>query len=277
LSSNPIGRNCGIFPATTNCLAFALFRVLLVHCNILLTCTIRSFVRQADTSGAVDASADPSSAKEIDMAETNEEPLAATGEDPVVETRKASVAETSKAPVAETRKAFVVETREDFVAGTNKASVAKTNKASVAKTSKAPLAETRKAFVVETREDHPMVETSEDHPVVTDFENLQKLGNGGVEAAASAARSFAGSFQMFADEATDYSKKSLESGSAFIEKLRAAKSLESAIQIQSDYAKSAYAEFLAYLVKMSDLYCNLFKRGATPIEKAAAKIEGVKT
>ena len=82
---------------------------------------------------------------------------------------------------------------------------------------------------------------------------------------------------MFAAEATDYSKKSLESGSAFVEKLRRAKSLESAIQIQSDYAKSAYAEFVAYLVKMSDLYCNLFKRGSTPIEKAAAKIEGVKT
>jgi hypothetical protein len=39
-----------------------------------------------------------------------------------------------------------------------------------------------------------------------DFENLQKLGNGGVEATASAASSFAGSFQMFAAEATDYSK-----------------------------------------------------------------------
>jgi hypothetical protein len=50
-----------------------------------------------------------------------------------------------------------------------------------------------------------------------------------------------------------------------------------AIQMQSDYARSAYAEFLAYLVKLSDLYCNLFKRGSTPIEKAAAKIEGVKT
>ena len=82
---------------------------------------------------------------------------------------------------------------------------------------------------------------------------------------------------MFASEATDYSKKCLESGSAFVEKLRGAKSLESAIQIQSDYAKSAYAEFVAYLVKMSDLYCNLFKLSSTPIEKAAAKIEGAKT
>jgi hypothetical protein len=144
--------------------------------------------------------------------------------------------------------------------------------------------ERRKAFVVETKEgsvaenseDHPVVETSEDHPVVVDFENLQKLGNGGVEAAASAARSLVGSFRMFAAEATDYSKKSLESGSDFIEKLRGAKSLESAIQIQGDYAKSAYAEFVAYLVKMSDLYCNLFKQGSTPIGKAAAKIDGVK-
>ena len=59
-------------------------------------------------------------------------------------------------------------------------------------------------------------------------------------------------------------------------KLRRAKSLKSAIQSQSDYAKSAYTEFVAYLVKMSDLYCNLFKRGSTPTEKAAAKIEGVK-
>jgi hypothetical protein len=251
-----------IFPATTKCLAFALFRPalkfswkgcchrvcrlafpvlvstraqfrgLLLHCNILLTCLLRGtnkrFARQAATNASVaaDARADPSSAKEINMAETNEDPLAAAGEDPMVET----------ASVTETRKALVVETREDSVA-----------------------------------------ETREDHPVVVDFENLQNLGNGGAEAAASAAGSFTGSFQMFAAEATDYSRKSLESGSAFIENLRRAKSLESAIQIQSDYAKSAYAEFVAYLVKMSDLYCNLFKRGSTLIEKAAAKIEGVKS
>jgi hypothetical protein len=152
-----------------------------------------------------------------------------------------------------------------------------------ARPAKAPVAKPRKAFVVETREDS-VAEIREDHSVVMDFENLQKeienlqkLGNHGVEAAASAASSFAESFQMFAAEATDYSKKSLESRSAFIAKLRDAKSLESAIQIQSDYAKSAYAAFVAYFVKMSDLYCNLFKRGSTPVEKAAAKIEGVKT
>jgi len=184
------------------------------------------------------------------MAETDEDPLAATGEDPVVESGKASVIKTAEA------------------------SVIKTAEASVAKNRKAPVAETRKAFVVETKEDHPTVETSEDHPVVMDFENPQNLGNGGVEAAASVASSFAGSFQMFADEATDYSKKSLESGSAFIEKLRCAKSLESAIQIQSDYAKSAYAEFLAYLVKMSDLYMQSFQTRCDANRKSGGQVRG---
>jgi hypothetical protein len=164
----------------------------------------------------------------------------------------------------------MAETNEDPLADTGEDPAVETRKASVAETRIAPLAETRRAPLA------PVAETRKAF-VVMDFANLQKLGNGGVEAAASAASSYAGSFQMFADEATDYSKKSLESGSAFIEKLRGARSLESAIQIQSDYAKSAYAEFLAYLVKMSDLYCNLFKRGTTPIEKVASKIEGVKT
>lgn len=149
---------------------------------------------------------------------------------------------------------------------------------------KASVAETRKALVVETREDS-VAETRKDHPVVRDFENLQKtweriskrLENDGGDGAASAASSFAGSIRMFADEAIEYSKTSLQGGAAFIERLRGAKSLESVIQIQSDYAKSAYAGFVAYLVKMSDRYCNQFKRVSTPIEKAAAKIESVKT
>jgi hypothetical protein len=103
---------------------------------------------------------------------------------------------------------------------------------SVAETSKAPVAEATK-----------------EHPVVMDFENLQKLGNGGVEATASAASSFAGS-----PDVCRRSNRLL--GKVF--------GLESANRIKSDYAKSAYAE-------------TTFSNGSTPIEKAAVKIESVKT
>jgi hypothetical protein len=212
------------------------------------------------------------------MAETHEDPLVAgdTGEDAIVETSKANIVEAVKAPVAksgktpvaESGKAFVVEIREDSAAGSGKTAETEASNAVVV--------ETGENTAAGTEEDHPVAEIREDQPAVMVCGNLQKQGNGEVEGAASAASSFAGCFQMATAEATDYSIKSLESGSAYIEKLRRAKSLDSAIQIQSDYARSAYAEFLAYLVKLSDLYCNLFKRGPTPIEKAAAKIEGVK-
>ena len=49
-------------------------------------------------------------------------------------------------------------------------------------------------------------------------------------------------------------KKSFEDGSAALEKLFGAKSLEKAIEIQSDYAKSAYEGFVAEATKMGELY-----------------------
>ena len=200
------------------------------------------------------------------MAETNEDPLGESGEVPGVETKKAKMVEAGKAPAAKSRKTPAAETRDAFVAEIRDESVAEAGNAAAAATANAAVAETGEEFVALTREDHP---------VVMDCENPPALGNGGVETAAPAASSYSESFQMVAAEATGYTKKSWESGSAFVEKLRRATSVESAVQIQSEYAKSAYTEFVAYLVKMSGLYCNLFKRGWTPSEKAAAKLEGI--
>jgi hypothetical protein len=46
-------------------------------------------------------------------------------------------------------------------------------------------------------------------------------------------------FQQITAEATEYSKKSYEDGTAVVEKLVSAKSLDKAIEIQTDYAKNA--------------------------------------
>ena len=67
-------------------------------------------------------------------------------------------------------------------------------------------------------------------------------------------------FQTIAAETTDFSKKSIENGSTFVGKLLAAKSVESAIRIQSEYANTSYAGFVAYLTKLSGLYSKLAKR-----------------
>jgi hypothetical protein len=65
-------------------------------------------------------------------------------------------------------------------------------------------------------------------------------------------------------EATDYSTKSLDNRLAFVEKLLGAKSFDTAIQIQSEYAKTSFEGFVAQATKMGELYSNLAKSAFKP-------------
>jgi len=105
------------------------------------------------------------------------------------------------------------------------------------------------------------------------IEDMQKFGKDQLDAATETATSVSKGIQAIAVEATDYSKKSLETSSALIEKLLGAKSLDSAIQIQSDYAKSAYEAFIAQATKFGELYTNLAKDAFKPVEAAVAKAQ----
>ena len=63
--------------------------------------------------------------------------------------------------------------------------------------------------------------------------------------------------QAIAAEVADYSKKSFEDGSKALEKLFGAKTLEQAIEIQTDFAKTAYEGFIAGATKIGELYADL--------------------
>ena len=105
------------------------------------------------------------------------------------------------------------------------------------------------------------------------FEDFQKFGKTQLESASQTSQSFVKGLQVIAAETTDYSKKSLESGAAFLEKLLGAKSIESAIQLQTDYAKTSYADFVAQASKVSELYSNLAKEALMPIEQAISQVQ----
>lgn len=108
------------------------------------------------------------------------------------------------------------------------------------------------------------------------YDDFQQIGKEQLEAATSTTACLAKSLQTIAAEATEYSKKSLESNSAFLEKLLGAKSIDSAIQIQSEYAKTSYAGFIAQATKFGELYSNLAKEAFKPIEAAISKAQGSK-
>jgi phasin family protein len=114
---------------------------------------------------------------------------------------------------------------------------------------------------------------SEEKTMTNNFEEFQKYGKEQLEAATSVAANLAKGFQTIAAETTDYSKKSLENNSAYVEKLLGAKSLDNAIQIQSEYAKTAYEGFVAQATKMGELYTNLAKEAFKPVETVFAKVQ----
>jgi hypothetical protein len=103
------------------------------------------------------------------------------------------------------------------------------------------------------------------------FEDVQKLGKEQLDAASALSAAVTKSVQQIAAEATDYSKKSVETASAAFEKLAGAKSFDAALQVQGDYAKAAYEAFVAQSTKMGELYAGLAKEMFKPVETAVAK------
>jgi phasin family protein len=77
-------------------------------------------------------------------------------------------------------------------------------------------------------------------------------------------------------EVADYSKKSVEGSAAAWEKLMGAKSVEKAFEIQSEYLKSSYEDFVAEATKLGELYADLAKEAYKPFEGAMAKASAMK-
>jgi hypothetical protein len=109
-----------------------------------------------------------------------------------------------------------------------------------------------------------------------DFDIIEDAGNGHLDAVAMEATSFMKIFQAIVAEGTDYTKKSVESRLAVVEKLLGAKSLETVIQVQSEYAKTSYAAFVAQATKMGELYSDLAKAAFKPVELPFSNLLGTK-
>ena len=112
--------------------------------------------------------------------------------------------------------------------------------------------------------------------MLKNFEDIQKLGKDNVDVALKQFGTVSKGWQAIATEFADYSKKSFEEGSAALEKLLGAKSLEKAIEVQSDYVKTAYEGFVAETTKLGELYTDLAKESYKPLEGMLAKVAPVK-
>ena len=103
------------------------------------------------------------------------------------------------------------------------------------------------------------------------FEEFQKVGKDGFDAAVRSFGEVNKGFQAIAAEVTHYSKKAFEDSTRAFEQLAGAKSIEQAIEIQSQYAKKAYDTYIAEMSKFGEMYVGLAKDAYKPVEAALAK------
>jgi hypothetical protein len=102
-------------------------------------------------------------------------------------------------------------------------------------------------------------------------EDIQNYGKEQLEQPVHSASGVQSGLQAIATAYGDYTKKSFEDTKAFVEKLSGVKSLDKAIEAQSEFAKSAYVTFVADSQKIAGLYGDLAKQAFKPIEGLVAK------
>lgn len=107
--------------------------------------------------------------------------------------------------------------------------------------------------------------------MVKNFEDLQQVGKENVDVAVKSFGALSKGGQAIAVEIADYSKKAFEDTSAAFEKLMGVKSIDKVIEVQTDFAKTAYEGFVSQAAKIGELYADLAKQTYKPFETMLAQ------
>ena len=97
-------------------------------------------------------------------------------------------------------------------------------------------------------------------------EDIQNYGKEHFETVVASATNLQNGLQAIATAYGDYTKKSFEDTKSFVEKLSGVKSLDKAIEAQTEFAKSAYETFVAESQKIAGLYTDLAKQTFKPLK-----------
>jgi hypothetical protein len=108
-------------------------------------------------------------------------------------------------------------------------------------------------------------------PLQRTTEELQKAGQANYDAVVRAYGEASKSFQAIGQELNDYTKSSFENATRAWEQLVEAKSLERALEIQTNYAKKVYENWTAEVSKIGEMYQAAASDAYKPFEKAFKK------
>ena len=82
--------------------------------------------------------------------------------------------------------------------------------------------------------------------------------------------------QEIASQIADYSKRSFEQGTRIMENLLCARSLDKAVEVQTEYARVVYESYVSHATKLGQLYTDLAKETFNSYQDFAAKVTPVR-
>lgn len=112
--------------------------------------------------------------------------------------------------------------------------------------------------------------------MLNNFEDFQKLSKTNIDAVTKAFDAVSKGAQAITTEMTDYSKRSYENSSKMFEKLSGVRSLDKAIEVQTEFARSAFEDYTSQVTKLGELYTDLAKASFKPFEVVTSKAAAAK-
>lgn len=104
------------------------------------------------------------------------------------------------------------------------------------------------------------------------FGDFRDLGKYQLDAFNTATSSTAKSLRAIAEEATDYSKQSLDNSRNYFEKLMRVQKIDDIVQLQSEFYRNAYGDFFARASRVGELCSNLAKEAFVSAQSASEQV-----
>ena len=106
---------------------------------------------------------------------------------------------------------------------------------------------------------------------MSSFEDIQKFTKDTFDKQVESFGELQKGAQSVIAEIADYSKNALEANAAVFQKLSGAKSLDTALEIHSEFAKTAYESLIHHLTKVGTIATDAAKDAYKPIEAAISR------
>ena len=111
-------------------------------------------------------------------------------------------------------------------------------------------------------------------PIQKASEELQKMGKANFDAVVRSYGELNKGFQALGARVTDYSKRAFDDATRAFEQLMGSKSLEQALEVQSQYAKKAFDSYVAQASKLGEMYVDVARSAYQPVEQLLPRPPG---